>query len=179
MLGVDLKRDVIAFCQGAADALGYTGMRFVCDDVRNTPRGVKPNMVISLHACDLATDVVINRATELSAEVILSTPCCHRYLNDKINSEALSFVTGHPHLKNKLCEAITDALRIARLEAAGYVTAALELTDPDDTPKNTLIRAIRERGLSEQTLAERRARYEGYLYFVLGDGASDYLKEIR
>ena len=174
-----MKRDVISFCAGAAEALGFAGMRFVCDDVRNTPRGVHPHMVISLHACDLATDVVINRAMELGAEVILSTPCCHRYLNDRISCEALGFVTRHPHLRNKLCEAITDSLRIARLEAGGYTTSALELTDPDDTPKNTLIRAIKDRGLSEVALERRRESYEAYLNFVLGEGARDYLSEIK
>ena len=178
MLGMDLKRDVIAWCEGVASELGYSGMRFVCDDIRNTPKNESPDMVISLHACDLATDVVIDTAIKLKASLILSTPCCHRYLNDKINQERLSFVTDYPHLRNKLCEAITDSIRIARLKANGYATAALELTDPEDTPKNTLIRAIRI-PRSEADTEKAIAEYETILDFVLGDKKDSYLQEIK
>lgn len=179
MLGIDLKRDVILWCEGLARELGYTGMHFIHGDIKeSTPTDVAPDMVISLHACDIATDVVINRAAELRARVILSTPCCHRYLNDKIRAEALAFVTDYPQLRGKLCEAVTDAIRLSRLSAAGYTVTALELTDPDDTPKNTLLRATLDE-VSEVELAARRARYEQILAFILGEGKDDYLKEIR
>ena len=174
MLGIDLKRDCINWCQNLANTLGYTGMTFVCDDVRNTPKGVTPDMVISLHACDIATDIVINRAIELGTKVVLSTPCCHRHLNDKISAAALSFVTDHPHLRNKLADAITDAIRVARLEANGYTVAAIELVDPDDTPKNTLIKAIKKRGRDE----EKMKSYDAILDFVLGENKGEYLKDI-
>ena len=174
MLGIDLKRDCINWCQSLAASLGYNGMTFVTDDVRNTPEGVVPDMVISLHACDIATDIVINKAAELGAGVILSTPCCHRHINDKISSPELDFVTGYPHLRNKLGDVLTDAIRVARLESYGYSVAALELVDPDDTPKNTLIKAIKKCDKSEAA----RARYEAILDFVLGDKKEDYLKNI-
>ena len=174
MLGIDLKRDCINWCAELASSLGYDGMTFVTDDVRNTPKGVTPDMVISLHACDIATDIVINRAIELDTKVILSTPCCHRHINDKISAGELSFVTNYPHLRNKLGDALTDAIRVARLEANGYSVAALELVDPDDTPKNTLIKAIRKRGVDEEKLK----RYDAILDFVLGDKKSEYLKGI-
>lgn len=171
LLGIDLKRDVILWCDELARRLGWDGMKFIVDDVKNTPTGVAPDMVISLHACDVATDVVINRAIELGARVVLSTPCCHRYLNDKIAQPGLEFVTRFPHLRNKLCEALTDAIRLARLEANGYKVSALELTDPDDTPKNTLIRAVkRGEGSTDE--------YERILSYVLGEGKEDYLKGI-
>ncbi len=179
LLGIDLKRDVINWCDALARELSYSGMQFVCDDVTNTPSDRSPDMVISLHACDIATDIVINRAIELHAKVILSTPCCHRYLNDKISAAKLSFVTDYPQLRGKLCEAITDAIRIARLNAAGYKATALELTDPENTPKNTLIRAVREESVSDAEILRRKAVYEGTLRFLMGDGASDYLKEIK
>ncbi len=175
MLGIDLKRDVILWCEKLAGELGFTGMKFVVDDVTKTPTDVTPDMVISLHACDIATDIVINTAIRLSAKVILSTPCCHRYLNDKISAQALSFVTDYPHLRNKLCEAITDAIRAERLKCAGYSVSVMELTDPDDTPKNTLIRAIKKH-IGENTLSERQGNYEKMLSFVLGDGKENYLK---
>ena len=174
MLGIDLKRDCINWCRDLAASLGYSGMTFVTDDVRNTPKGVTPDMVISLHACDIATDIVINRAVELGTKVILSTPCCHRHINDKISAGELSFVTDHPHLRNKLGDAITDAIRVARLDANGYSVAALELVDPDDTPKNTLIKAIKKRGQD----AEKLKRYDAILDFVLGDKKGEYLKGI-
>ena len=173
MLGIDLKRDVINWCSAEAERLGYTGMKFVTDDIKNLPRDVKPHLVISLHACDIATDIVIDSAISLGAGVILSTPCCHRYLNDKLKSPELEFVSRFPHLRNKLCEAITDAIRLARLEEAGYRVAAKELTDPDDTPKNTLIEAVYV-GKKQK----RGASYDEILSFVLGDGKDDYLKEL-
>lgn len=176
MLGVDLKRDVILWCERLAMELGFTGMRFLVEDVTKTPADVKPDMVISLHACDIATDIVINTAIKMEARVILSTPCCHRYLNDKIKADELEFVTKYPHLRNKLCEAVTDAIRAARLEGAGYSVSVMELTDPDDTPKNTLIRAIKKRGGSDT--AKNIENYEKLLSFVLGDGKESYLKGI-
>ncbi len=176
LLGIDLKRDVIEWCDALARELGFSGMRFITDDVTNTPRDVTPDLVISLHACDIATDIVINTAIRLGAGMILSTPCCHRYLNDRINAPELAFISEYPHLRNKLCEAATDAIRIARLRAAGYETAALELTDPENTPKNTLIRALKRSSTSEAELAKRRAEYDAILSFLMGDGAADYLK---
>ncbi len=176
MLGVDLKRDVILWCEGLALELGFTGMRFLVEDVTKTPADVKPDMVISLHACDIATDIVINTAIRMGARVILSTPCCHRYLNDKIKADQLEFVTKHPHLRNKICEAITDAIRAARLEEAGYSVSVMELTDPDDTPKNTLIRAIKKKDGVDT--AKNIENYEKLLSFVLGDGKESYLKGI-
>lgn len=176
LLGIDLKRDVIAWCSELAQKCGFSGMKFVYDDVKNTPANETPDMVISLHACDVATDIVIDRAAELGAKVILSTPCCHRYLSDKIVTERLGFVTKHPHLRNKLCEAITDAIRAKRLESLGYSVSVLELTDPDDTPKNTLIRAIlNENGKDSKTNDE----YEAILEYIVGDKKADYLKEIK
>ena len=175
LLGIDLKRDVIDWCSSLARSLGFVGMTFVTDDIKNTPEGEVPDMVISLHACDIATDIVIDRAAELGAKVILSTPCCHRYLNDKVSNEALAFVTRFPHLKNKLCEALTDAIRAARLEAFGYTVTVTELTDPDDTPKNTLLKAIK----SKNTKSEAKESYNNILEYVLGAGKENYLKEIK
>ena len=179
LLGIDLKRDVISWCDTVARELSYTGMKFICDDVTNTPKSVTPDMVISLHACDIATDIVINRSLSLRAKIILSTPCCHKYLNDKIMTKELSFVTDYPQLRNKLCESITDAIRLARISSYGYKVSALELTDPENTPKNTLLRAVREDNINECELTERKARYGEILDYVLGDKKNAYLKEIE
>ena len=178
LLGIDLKKDVITWCSSLARELAFDGMEFIFDDVRNTPKNTVPDMVISLHACDIATDIVLETAVSLGAGVILSTPCCHKYLSDRINSRELGFVLANPHLKNKLCDALTDALRIERLKCAGYEASAIELTDPENTPKNTLIKAVRGKGLTKDESLVRLERYEETLKFLLGEGAKDYLKEI-
>lgn len=182
MLCVDLKADVIAFCEGVARDAGFlftedgSGMVFRAADIRRLPRDRRPDLVVSLHACDTATDVVLSAAAELRAKVILSTPCCHRYLDRKIVSPELSFVTRHPKLRGKLAEALTDGLRGLRLEAAGYEVTAAELVDPDDTPKNTVLRAI----LREDSVKMREAElaYGAAKRFLLGDGADSYLCDL-
>lgn len=179
LLGIDLKRDVIEWCDSLAKKLSYHGMQFVCDDILNTPKDLSPDMVISLHACDIATDIVLNRAAQLGARVILSTPCCHKYLNNKIKNESLSFVTDYPQLSNKLCEALTDSIRLARLASFGYKVSALELTDPENTPKNTLLKAIKEDKISPEVLSARKERYDSILSFLLCDEKDSYLKEIK
>ena len=175
---VDLKRDVIIWCENLAREIGFSGMRFEVDDILKITQDRAPDMVISLHACDIATDIVLNTAIRLGAKIILSTPCCHRYLNDKIQSEQLSFVTKYPHIANKLCEAMTDAIRLERLRAFGYQVTALELTDPENTPKNTLLRAVKNDKITDEGIAEAKKEYDKILDFVLGDGKKTYLSEI-
>ena len=179
LYGADLKRDVILWCDSLAKELGYVGMRFEVGDISRIVPDEKPDMVISLHACDIATDIVLDTAVRLGADIILSTPCCHRYLNGKVAAKELKFITDYPHVAGKLCEAITDALRLARLRAGGYSVSALELTDPENTPKNTLIKALKNKKMTQAEMATARAEYEAMLSFVLGEGASDYLKEIN
>ncbi len=177
LLGIDLKRDVITWCSSLAERLGYSGMSFIYGDVRNTPSDVHPDMVISLHACDIATDIVLDTAVRLKAGVILSTPCCHRHLSRHIKSEALAFVTDYPHLKNKLSDTLTDAIRLARLESRGYSVTAIELTDPDDTPKNTLLRAILKPE-GQRVSHDADMRYHKALEFLFGEGTLDYPEDI-
>ncbi len=175
---VDLKRDVILWCEALAREIGYSGMHFEVADISKIEVTDAPDMVISLHACDIATDIVLDTAIRLGAGVILSTPCCHRYLNGKIAARELSFVTRYPHISNKLAEALTDSIRLARLRAGGYSVSALELTDPENTPKNTLLRAVKNARMSDAAISEARREYEDILNFVLGDGAKNYLSEI-
>ncbi len=174
MLCVDLKRDVILWCEALASELRYSGMRFSVEDIKKMTANETPDMVISLHACDIATDIVIDTAIRLEAKILLSTPCCHNYLNSRISCEALAFVTEFPHLKGKLCESITDALRLQRLRAAGYTVSATELTDPENTPKNTLLRAVKNPKLGEKERAALKEKYESCLEFILGENKKDY-----
>ena len=179
MYCVDLKRDVILWCENLARELGYSGMHFEVGDISKINPTEMPDMVISLHACDIATDIVINSAIRMGAKIILSTPCCHNYLNDKIVAGELSFVTDYPHISNKLCEAITDSLRLKRLVANGYNVSALELTDPENTPKNTLIKAIKNEKMTENAKQKAKEEYEATLCFLLGENACNYLSEIN
>lgn len=180
MLCADLKKDVIESCAEIAKDVGFNGMTFMTTDIRLIPKDKHPHMVVSLHACDIATDIVLETAISLKAEVILSTPCCQRYMRDKIKNAELSFVTKHPHLRTKINEVLTDALRTLKLNANGYKAEAVELTDPDDTPKNTLIRAFRQQNFTfdGKKAQELRKQYEQTVAFLLGDDATYAPEEV-
>ena len=172
MSGVDLKPDVVEHCNKTAKALGFDGLEFICMDINDYSPEVLPSLVISLHACDIATDIVLMKAAEWRTDVILSTPCCHHELNHSINCEALSFITEHSMLRQKLCDAATDALRLCRLESQGYATSTVELIDPNETPKNVMLRAFRKKKFNENSTEARKAR-EKYLAakrFLCGEG---------
>ena len=160
MTGVDLKADVIEYCSSVARALGFDGLEFLCGDVNLYDTPDRVNMVISLHACDVATDIVIGKAIEWQADVILSTPCCHHELNHTLSCPELSFIADYSMLRQKLCDAATDALRLKLMEANGYETAALELIDPEETPKNVMLRGIRKRSFDKNSEKAQRALAE-------------------
>ncbi len=169
MTGVDLKGDVIEYCNSVGEALGFSGLEFICGDIMMYMTDVPPSLVISLHACDIATDIVLEKASEWRAPVILSTPCCHHELNHKLNCEALSFIGEHSMLRQKLCDAATDALRLKLLESKGYSCDALELIDPEDTPKNIMLRAVLKKNPSKHSMIAARAEYEKAKKFLLGE----------
>lgn len=168
MICVDLKSDVIEYCANTAKRLGFEEMQFVCGDIIKYDMVLKPHLVISLHACDIATDIVLNKASENGADVILSTPCCHHELNHTINCDALSFVTKHSMLRQKMCDALTDSLRLLKLESEGYKVDALELIDPEDTPKNIMLRAIKKKSVNKEKQEELKQQYENIKKFLLG-----------
>lgn len=168
MICVDLKADVIEYCQNVAKRIGFDEMQFVCGDILKYEMKDKPHLVISLHACDVATDIVLNKASENRADVILSTPCCHHELNHTLNCQTLEFVSKHSMLRQKMCDALTDALRLMKLESEGYRVDALELIDPEDTPKNILLRAIKKKSFDSKKAEELKTEYENTLKFLLG-----------
>ena len=168
MTGIDLKADVIAYCSDTAKALGFDGLSFICQDILQYETDALPDLVISLHACDTATDVVLEKAVAWQTPVILSTPCCHHELNKKLCCPSLSFIADYSMLRQKFCDAATDAMRLKMLEAHGYTTDALELIDPEDTPKNILLRGIRKKNPSAETLARAQALYQDIRQFLMG-----------
>ena len=176
MVGVDLKPDVVEFCSTTAARLGFDGLRFVCGDIAKFDEPILPDLVVSLHACDFATDLVLDRAIRWGAKVILSTPCCHHELNHTLNCPTLDFIARHSMLRQRFCEAATDALRLTRLEAAGYSATALEFIDPEDTPKNILLRAVKRAGSAADRAAAARAaeEYAAARALLLGGAKEDH-----
>ena len=169
MICVDLKADVIEYCSNLAKRIGFDSMEFVCGDIMAYEMKHKPHLVVSLHACDIATDIVLDKASENGADVILSTPCCHHELNHTLNCKALDFVSKHSMLRQKMCDALTDALRLLKLEALGYKVDAQELIDPEDTPKNIMLRAIKKKKTDPQKQEELKEKYELTKRFLLGE----------
>lgn len=143
LYGVDRKADVIAYCKETAATLGCEGLEFLAMDIMEFDPGTAIDLVISLHACDVATDIVLAYAIKKRAKVILSTPCCHHELFHTVKSQENDFILRHSILGQKFCDAATDALRLLHLEAAGYRAEAVELIDPEETPKNVMLRAVR------------------------------------
>ena len=172
MTGVDLKADVIEYCSGVASRLGYDGLSFICGDINEFAPGTEPHLVVSLHACDVATDLVLRYADSHRAGVILSTPCCQRELSSKIDCRELEFVSKYPILRRKMCDALTDSLRLSFLASRGYTVEACELVDPDDTPKNILLRAVRIKNFDPESARAQKLRedFERTAAFLLGDG---------
>ena len=168
MYCVDLKRSVIDYCADIAEKCDFEGMKFTCGDITEFVPDHRPNMVISLHACDTATDIVLECALKYRAEVILSTPCCHHELSVKLDCEPLSFIADKPLLRQKLCTAATDALRLMRLEAAGYDTDATELIDPENTPKNIMLRGYIKKSFSDSQKEKAEKAYTEAYRFMYG-----------
>lgn len=173
MVGVDMKADVMEDCNAVAKALGMTGLSFVCADVSLFDFGAPVHMVISLHACDTATDLVLDKALSWEAKVILSTPCCHHAMNKALDCPSLSFIAEHSMLRQKLCDAATDALRLKRLEANGYDVAALELIDPEETPKNVMLRGIKKYNPASPRCQKAAEAYREAYQFLFNREFSD------
>ncbi len=143
MYGIDLKPDVIAYCTEAAETLGYSSLSFSQGDIGDVCPSVTPDLVISLHACDIATDIVLANAAKWGTRLVLSTPCCHHELFHAMRAPTLSFITKHSMLAQKLSDAATDALRCLWLELHDYEVQTFEFIDPEETPKNLMIRAVK------------------------------------
>ncbi len=158
---VDLKKDVIAYCSKVAQDLNYAGLHFTAGDIRDFPIRRTPDLTVSLHACDIATDIVLAKGIDSGSRVILSTPCCHHEMMHQLKPTGAftDFLLEHSILKQKLADAATDALRCKILEMHGYDVTALELIDPEETPKNVLIRAIKKGKKLPMQLDRLKAQY--------------------
>lgn len=155
--GLDLKQDVIDHCSRLAREYGYESLSFCCGDIASYEGADQVDMVVTLHACDLATDYALEKAVNWGAKVILSVPCCQHELNGQIKNECMEPVFQYGLVKERMAALYTDGIRAQTLEYRGYRTQILEFIDMEHTPKNILIRAVRQ----DRAKAEKRREKTG------------------
>lgn len=142
IIGLDLKEEVIAHCAKLARAYGYEKLSFLTGDIASYEGLDRVDMVVTLHACDTATDYALEKAVKWGAKVILSVPCCQHELNRQIHCPTLQPLFQYGLIKERMAALATDALRAGMLEERGYRVQILEFIDMEHTPKNILIRAV-------------------------------------
>ena len=142
IIGLDLKEEVIRHCSELSNRYGYDKLSFTCGDIASYEGVDHVDMVVTLHACDLATDYALEKAVGWDARVILSVPCCQHELNKQIKNPVLQPVLEYGLIKERMAALYTDAIRAQILEYTGYNTQILEFIDMEHTPKNILLRAV-------------------------------------
>ncbi len=158
ILGLDLKKDVIEHCNQIAKKYGYNSLRFELGDINGYQADFEVDMVITLHACDTATDYALYNAVCWGAKMIYSVPCCQHEFNKTLHSERLALLSRYGIVKERVAALATDAVRGALLEAQGYNTQLLEFIDIAHSPKNILIRAVKGKApAQEQATALKQA----------------------
>lgn len=146
IIGLDLKEDVINHCNALARKFGYEKLQFLAGDIADYEGVEQVDLVVTLHACDTATDYALAKAVAWNARAILSVPCCQHELNGQIGNEILQPVLRYGLLKERIAALVTDGLRASMLEQQGYEVQVLEFIDMEHTPKNILIRAVKRGG---------------------------------
>lgn len=146
--GLDLKSDVIRHCNQLAVDYGYQNLQFEVGDIAQYKGQVQVDMVVTLHACDTATDAALEKAVRWGAGIILSVPCCQHELATQVENKLLQPMLSHGIIKERFSSLATDSIRAQLLSIMGYKTQMLEFIDVEHTPKNILIRAIKEQKIS-------------------------------
>lgn len=143
MIGLDLKKDVMEHCQELAEKYGYDRLTFLTGDIADYDGVEQVDMVVSLHACDTATDYALEKALQWNAKVIFAVPCCHHELNRQMHSTEMNPVLKYGLIQERMAALMTDAFRADVLELEGYQVQVLEFIDMEHTPKNILLRAVK------------------------------------
>lgn len=175
MIGLDLKEDVIKKCNEIAKRYNYENLHFELGDINGYKYNNKVDMVITLHACDTATDYALYNAIKWNTKMIFSVPCCQHELNAQMNSEDLSILTNYGIIQERVAALMTDAIRANLLESVGYKTQLLEFIDIAHSPKNILVRAVksniskekREKALKEVDNLVKEFNFDQTLYRLL------------
>lgn len=159
IIGLDLKSDVIDFCNGVAKALGYHQLTFLNGDIVDYTDDYA-DMVITLHACDTATDYALINAVSWNTKVILSVPCCQHELFKQLQEPIHNPILKYGILKDRLTEYLTDGLRGLKLESKGYATSMIEFTSLEHTARNIMIKAIKTRSINDAKSVKALMDYE-------------------
>lgn len=164
IVGLDLKEDVIEKCSRLKESYGYDHLHFLVGDIGQYEGKSRVDMVVTLHACDTATDYALAKAVKWNAKVILSVPCCQHELNGQISQELLQPVLKYGLLKERISALLTDGIRASLLEEAGYDVQVLEFIDMEHTPKNILLRCVK----NTRMRAKNSARLDEMIDFLNG-----------
>ena len=164
ILGYDLKEDVVEHCNAIAQKYGYDGLRFVVSDVtRDTLADTHVDMVVTLHACDTATDYALWYAVEKGVKHIFSVPCCQHEINATIHKGGdFDVLLRHGLLQERFSALLTDSIRAAVLEDMGYTVDVIEFIDFAHSPKNLMLRCVKDRRVGERNLSAARELAEKY-----------------
>lgn len=150
IVGLDLKKDVIARCNRLAVSYGYEKLEFLCGDIADYTGMNRVDMVVTLHACDTATDYALYKSILWNASVVLSVPCCQHEWNRQMDCDPLTPFVKYGIVKERMSALMTDAFRANVMEACGYKTQLLEFIDMEHTPKNILLRGVKKEALNRE-----------------------------
>lgn len=156
IIGLDLKKDVIHHCNELAEKYGYEKLTFLEGNIADYEGVSEVDMVVTLHACDTATDYALAKAVGWNAKVILSVPCCQHELNQQIQNDVLAPIMKYGLLKERFAALVTDGLRAEYLESAGYHVQVLEFIEIEHTPKNILLRAVKNPAARDENQEKRK-----------------------
>jgi len=169
--GLDLKKEVIEECQIIANDLNYDHLEFLVGDINDYNEETAVDMVVTLHACDVATDMALARAVKWGTKVILSVPCCQHELNSQLSSPTLDVMLQHGLIKERFAALATDSIRAEILKLVGYEAQLLEFIDMEHTPKNILIRAY---FTGNKPSEDEQRKFKAFIEFL---GATPFLEK--